>query len=186
MRRMAASCGALLPMLVLAAPALAKPLAHERWEWPVYDAWSDCGPAYVTEGTWVQDLLYKEARGDGPPLITWHYDSELVTRNPRNGKYVTESFKGIWKDLKGWPVEGTIYHFVAQQTGGSYTLVDSDGKQVLKDRGLLRLEFDADVGPDPADPLDNSGIINDVLLALHGPHQSWDVDYCEILDDLIG
>lgn len=186
MKRMAALAGALLLVLLMVGPAAAKPLAHERYAWTDSCTWDDCGPTYATEGTWAQTVLYKEARQDGPPMITWRYDWEAVTRNPDNDKSVTEYGKGMWKDLRAWPVEGTVYHSVTQQVGATYTLETADGTKIVMDNGLARFEFYADPGPDPADPSDDFFVTHPMVVAAHGLHQSWDVDFCTLVNELLG
>ena len=40
--------------------------------------------------------------------------------------------------------------------------------------------------PDPADPDDNFFVTDPMVVAAHGLHQSWDVDFCTLVNDLLG
>ena len=96
----------------------------------------------------------------------------------------------MYRDLKITNVEGTIYTFVAQETGRPYSLTDMDGNKVFFDRGRLLTTFQVDTKGD--DDLSNDEFIEGswALLAENGSHPGFffdfDGDLCDIVNDLLG
>jgi hypothetical protein len=186
MRRLTIILTALLLTLALAVPAAAaKPIAREHYEGSVSGIWDDCLPGIEFEGSWHGNYLYKA--GD-PPFVQDNYEWDWVNRNPANDKYFTEHGQGLYKDLKATHLYGTVYHFVAQESGSIYTIETADGTKVLFDRGLLRYEFDADTKGDLI--LENNEYVGDVTIAAdRGVHQfvyMTPEEYCALVVDLLG
>jgi hypothetical protein len=190
LRRIALVTGAILALGVVAVgPVAAEPLVWERYEGSESGTWSDCGPTYEFEGTWSGLFTIKPGRGGNPtPYLTDNYEWDWVNRNPANGKWFTEHGNGQYKDVKITHLEGTIYRFVAQESGSPFTIVTSDGRKISVDRGLLRVQFDVDTKGD--DDLENDEFIEgtDQLLGDHGSHAQWhrtQEEYCAIVNELL-
>ena len=85
-------------------------------------------------------------------------------------------------------VEGTVYTFVAQETGRPYSLTTMDGTQLFVDRGRLLTTFQVDTHGD--DDLSNDEFIEGswALLDENGSHPGFffEGDFCEIVQDLLG
>ena len=83
-------------------------------------------------------------------------------------------------------MEGTVYSFVANESGQPFVVRDSAGNVVLRDRGLLRTTFQVDTLGDT--DLDNDVFIEDSfeLLRDAGSHPGFFIDFCEIMVDVIG
>ena len=84
-------------------------------------------------------------------------------------------------------MEGTIYTFVAQETGRPYSLTAMDGTKVLVDRGRLLTTFQVDTKGD--DDLSNDEFVEGSfeLLAENGSHPGFFLeDYCAVVQELIG
>jgi len=174
---------------VAAAPVAGGTLEHEHYEGSDAGEWSDCGPTYEFEGSWSGLFTLKAGRaGDPTPYLTDNYEWDWINRNPENGKWFAEHGNGQYKDVKITNLGGTIYRFVAQESGSPYTIVTSDGQRISVDMGLLRYQFDVDTKGDS--DLENDEFIegSDVLLADHGSHPQWhrtQDEYCAIVNDLL-
>jgi hypothetical protein len=126
--------------------------------------------------------------GDPTPYLFDNYEWHVVTTNPANGKWFREDGNGLYRDLHITNVEGTVYTFVAQETGRPYSLTAMDGTKVFVDRGRLLTTFQVDTQGD--DDLGNDVFIEGswMLLDENGSHPGFffDGDFCEIIQDLIG
>jgi len=188
-RRLALTVSAALALVAVAGPVAAKPLVHERYEGSDAGEWSDCGPTYEFEGEWSGLFTLKSGRaGDPTPYLTDNYEWDWINRNPANGKWFTEHGNGLYKDLQITNLHGTVYRFIAQESGSPFTIVTSDGRKISMDRGLLRVQFDVDTLGD-AD-LDNDIFVegSDSLIADHGGHPQWHrtgEEYCAIVNELL-
>ena len=189
-RRSALIVSAALVLTALAfAPAAAGSLVREHYEDSDAGEWSDCGYTYEFEGHWEGWFSLKAGHaGDPTPYLTDNYEWDWVNRNPANGKWFTEHGNGQYKDVRITNIGGTVYRFVAQESGSPFTIVSSDGRKISMDRGLLRVTFVVDTLGD-AD-LDNDVFVegSDELLGDHGSHPQWhrtQEEYCEIVNSLL-
>ena len=126
--------------------------------------------------------------GDPTPYLFDNYDWYAVHTNPDNGKWFREEGNGLYRDLHITNVEGTIYTFVAQETGRPYALTAMDGTKEFFDRGRLLTTFQVDTKGD--DDLSNDEFIEGSwsLLAENGSHEAFfaEFDWCELVNRLIG
>ena len=125
--------------------------------------------------------------GDPTPYLFDNYEWHAISTNPANGKWFREDGNGLYRDLHITNVEGTIYTFVAQETGRPYSLTAMDGTKVLVDRGRLLTTFQVDTKGD--DDLSNDVEVEGswALLAENGSHPGFFLeDYCAVVQDLIG
>ena len=189
-RRLAIATSVVLASIAIAAaPVSAGTLAHEHYSGSDAGTWSDCGPTYEFEGRWEGLFILKPGRaGDPTPYLTDNYEWHWINRNPENGKWFSERGQGQYKDVKITNLSGTVYRFIAQESGSPYTITTSDGEKISMDRGLLRYQFDVDTLGD--DDLDNDIFIegSDSLIADHGSHAQWHrtfEEYCDIVNDLL-
>ena len=189
-RRMALIVSAALAVAAMvAAPATAGSLAHERYEGSDAGTWSGCGPTYEFEGRWSGLFTLKAGHaGDPTPYLTDNYEWHWINRNPANGKWFTEAGQAQYKDVMITNLHDTVYRFIAQNSGSPYTITTSDGRKFVMDRGLLRYQFDVDTQGD--DNLDNDVFLegSDSLIADHGSHPVWHMtgdDYCDVVNELL-
>jgi hypothetical protein len=148
-----------------------------------------CGPTVVgTSDNTGQFRLKKGRQGDPTPYYFDNYEWHTISTNPANGKWFREDGQGIYRDLHITKVEGTVYTFVAQETGRPYSLTDMHGNRVFFDRGRLLTTFQVDTKGD--DDLSNDEFIEDSwqLLSENGSHPGFffDGDFCDIVRDLLG
>ena len=125
--------------------------------------------------------------GDPTPYLFDNYEWHAISTNPANGKWFREDGNGLYRDLHITNVEGTVYTFVAQETGRPYSLTAMDGTKVLVDRGRLLTTFQVDTKGD--DDLSNDEEVEGswALLAENGSHPGFFLeDYCAVVQELIG
>ena len=82
-------------------------------------------------------------------------------------------------------MEGTVYDFVAHESGQPFVIRDMDGNVILRDRGNLVHMFTVDTQGD-------SDLENDVFIegsfsfVDHGAHPGFTFDFCAMLTEQIG
>jgi len=149
----------------------------------------DCAfPVSVSVQGNGQFRLRPDRHGDATPYYFDNYEWHTVTTNPANGKWFREDGNGLYRDLHITNVSGTVYTFVAQETGRPYSLTTMDGEKIFVDRGRLLTTFQVDTKGD--DDLSNDEFIEGswALLDENGSHPGFffDGDFCEIIQDLLG
>ena len=151
--------------------------------------YTDCG--FTVNGTVTGSGMFRlrpGRHGDATPYVFDNYEWHIVSTNPANGKWFREDGNGLYRDLHITNVSGTVYTFVAQETGRPYSLTAMDGTKVVVDRGRLLTTFQVDTHGD--DDLSNDEFIEGswALLDENGSHPGFffDGDFCGIVQDLIG
>jgi hypothetical protein len=179
----------ILLLVTLAAPAYAKPLEQEHYSGTDAGSFQDCGLTIEYEVSFRGLFKLKSGRGGDPtPYLSDDYDWEGIQRNPANGKWFSERGNGAYKDLRITNLHGTVYRFVAQESGSPWRIQTSDGRTVVKDRGLLRYQFDVDTQGD-ADLSNDVFLDGPSLIADHGSHPLFHMtseEFCELVNDLLG
>jgi hypothetical protein len=169
-------------LFVLAAPAAARPIEREKYSGTDSFDFDDCGFVIHDEVTFKGVFMLKAPKAPGaPPRYFDNYEvHEILTAN---GRTLYVDHNGLYKDLKIRHVEGTIYEFIAIETGHPFTVRDSDGNVLIHDRGNLVRTFQVDTKGDS--DLDNDEFIEGSfsILADHGRHPGFYIDFCEVASD---
>ncbi len=169
--------------------AITRSSNEAHYSWVDFFTYDDCGLTVEATAEGSGSFRLRPGKhGDPTPYLFDNYEYRVVHTNPDNGKWFVEEGQGMYRDLKITNVEGTIYTFVAQETGRPYSLTDMDGNKVFFDRGRLLTTFQVDTKGD--DDLSNDEFIEGswALLAENGSHPGFffDGDFCEIVNDLLG
>jgi hypothetical protein len=171
-----------LAALVFAAPVQAAPLERENYSGTDSFDFDDCGFTIHEEVTFEGVFMLKAPKnaGDPPRYFDNYYVVETLTAN---GKVMTITHQGLYKDLQISQVSGTIYQFTAQEAGRPFVVRDGAGNVLVRDQGLLRTTFQDDTKGDT--DLDNDEFIEGSfeLLADHGSHPGFYMDFCEMVSD---
>ena len=176
----------LIPVVALVAMALAGPAQAAPLEWEHYSGtdsydFADCGfvihDDVVFEGVF---MLKAPTTAGAPPRYFDNY--HVIETLSANGRTATIEHQGLYKDLKITQVEGTIYEFVAIESGQPFTVRDADGNVLLRDRGVLVYTFQVDTKGDT--DLDNDEFIDGTNSVLKdaGAHPGFYIDFCEQAD----
>jgi hypothetical protein len=167
----------LLAALAIAVPVEAAPLEREHYSGTDSFDFADCGFVIHDEITFEGVFMLKQPRSDGsPPYYFDNYNShETLTAN---GRTLTIDHQGLYKDLKITQVSGTVYQFVAMESGQPFVVRDGDGNILFRDRGLLVTTFQVDTRGD-------TDLSNDIfiegswsLLRDAGSHPAFYFDFC--------
>lgn len=174
-------------ILVLPAAAAAEPLEREHYAGEDSDTFTDteCGAPITIDYTVEYSGLFmlKEGRrGDPTPYLSDNYFAVETYTNVANGKTMTFTHQGLYKDVRVEHVEGTVYLFTAMEVGRPVVVSGPDGKTLISDRGRIEVQFLVDTVGD--DDLDNDVWIADVDSSVAGPHPIWfgEADFCDALD----
>jgi hypothetical protein len=106
-----------------------------------------------------------------------------IWTNRATGKWFAIEGHSTYNETKAVLVEGNVYKFTAIESGQPFTIVDSNGSTVVRDRGSIRQVYTFDTLGD-GQP---GGVTVDVLeTSVHGPHPGFadDFPFCEIAADL--
>ncbi len=173
--------------MVGAGGASAKPLVHEHYSGTDAFSFDNCGIPIDAVGTFSGLFILKDGRGGDPtPYVLDNYDATTVYTNSDTGSWFTISGNGLYKDVRLTQVNGTIYRLDAMEVGRPFRVQDSQGNQVLVDRGrllytaLLDTHGDADLSNDTF----FEGTFE--VLADSGAHPGFYTDFCDLATSLIG
>lgn len=179
------ACGVLALAFTMALPAQAAPLERENYSGSDSFDFDDCGPLIHEEVTFEGVFMLKAPTKPGaPPRYFDNYEvHEVLTAN---GRTMTIDHQGLYKDLHATLISGTTYRFVAMESGQPFVARDETGAILFRDHGLLKTTFVDDTKGD--NDLDNDVFIEGSfeLLADHGDHPAFYVDFCEVLADYFG
>lgn len=168
--------------MTLPVAAQAAPLEREHYSGSESFEFDDCGFTVHGEVTFEGTFMLKAPRADGaPPYLFDNYEAhETLTAN---GRTLTIDHQGLYKDLRITLVEGTVYQFVAMEAGQPFVMRDGDGNILFRDRGVLKSTFQVDTQGDL--DLENDVFIEGSfeLLADHGRHPGFYIDFCQVLED---
>jgi hypothetical protein len=168
--------------LALAGPAQAAPLEREHYSGTDTFDFDDCGFAIHDVVEFEGVFMLKAPRADGaPPYYFDNYNNvETLTAN---GRTLTISHSGLYKDLRITQVSGTIYQFTAIETGQPFVIRDGAGNVLMRDRGALFTTFQVDTMGDT--DLDNDVFIDGSwsLLRDAGSHPGFYFDFCAFMTD---
>ena len=163
--------------LAFAGSVQAAPIEREHYSGTDSFDFDDCGFVIHDEVVFDGVFMLKAPRADGaPPFYFDNYHSvETLTAN---GRTATIEHQGLYKDLRITHVEGTIYQFVAMEAGRPFTVIDSDGNVLIRDRGVLMVTFQVDTMGDS--DLENDEFIEGSwsLLKDAGSHPGFYIDFC--------
>ena len=163
--------------------AQAAPLEREHYSGSESRNFNDCGFTVHEEVTFEGTFILKAPRGGGgaPPYVLDNYEAHQTFT--ANGRTLTIDHQGLYKDLHITLVEGTVYQFVTMEAGQPFVVRDGDGNILIRDRGVIKSTFQVDTQGDT--DLDNDVFIEDSfeLLADHGRHPGFYIDFCELLED---
>jgi hypothetical protein len=180
---------ALLGVLVcaLAAPAQAqRPYENLHFTGDFVSTGSECGmPVRYELDFRIHVLTRVVPDSDGQAFFGMeNFRSTEVVTNTVTGRWMVVDRAGSSKEIEATHLGGTIWAFDLQQTGSLYTLRDSTGKVVLRDRGRLTLRGVFDT---LGDSRPGGIILSEEVLGMSGQFPGFDeAAACEVITRLIG
>ena len=189
--RVAAVLTTVIAVTVLVSPVAAAPLEREHYSFEDSDTFTvtDCGDPitidWTVTGSGVFMLKDRKPGGPTPPYYFDNYSSVETYTNVANDKTATVKHQGLYRDVQIKLVEGTVYRFIAMDSGRPIVVMGPNGERLVADRGGIRFTF-------LVDTLGDADLSNDVFIEdvsdpkVSGPHPVFvgDVDFCDLLDVL--
>ena len=88
----------------------------------------------------------------------------------------------VFNETKAIPLGGNRFEFTAVEAGRPFTLYDSAGRVVARDRGSIHHHAVFDTG---GDDVIGATLVEELEPEVHGPHPGFD-DFCGLVGGLIG
>jgi hypothetical protein len=175
-----------LPIVIALGPSIgahAAPVEREHYSETASYTDASCGFDIEVNATYTGTRMLKAPRGEGtPPYVFDNYEAhEVLTAN---GRTLIADHQGLYTNVKITHVEGTVYQYVAMEAGQPFTIRDSDGHVLYRDRGAIKTTFQFDTKGD-ADPANDDFIDGSFrTTAINGPHPLWVMgDLCPLYED---
>jgi len=173
--------GALLALTLAAGPVGASVIQREHYSGDYADSFDDCGFWIDVSGDFEGVVHYRVGKGDLTTAFFVHDNfsfQETWTRRD-TGDTFTLGGNGIFQETRATHVEGTIFEFTSIVAGQPFIVRDSDGNVILRDRGVVTqvIQFDT-----LGDDVPGGAFIADVSFSVSGPHPSFELDLCTLLD----
>ncbi len=169
---------------LLAAAAGAKVFERGRYSDTYSDTFSDCGFPIQLEGTVSGQYRFRQGSGKTASAFflrdTFRFRD--VYTNTETGEWFVVTGHGTFNEVKATRVEGSVFKFVQIQSGQPFTVYNSDGELVLRDRGVIRFTILFDTR---GDAVPGGDFIEEIDVRVNGPHPGF-TDFCEIATPLIG
>ena len=180
-RALISAVGATLIAATAAGPVGATVVLRDRYSDDYAFSFDDCGFWIDVSGTANGTAQFRVGKGDLATAFFLHDNfSFLETWTRRDtGDSFTLGGNGLFQETRATHVEGTIFEFTSVVAGQPFTVWDSDGNVLLRDRGVVRqvLQFDT-----LGDDVPGGEFVADVSFSVHGPHPGLDFDPCALLD----
>ena len=178
-RRLAAICGGLLVALMWISPASATVGFKEHYS-NDYAFSYDCGATTIEVTGHAEGVAHiRVGKGDFETAFFAHdnYSFTETHTNP-DGDFLVITGNALFQETRATHVAGTIFTFTAVVTGQPFTVYDSSGTLLVRDRGAIRetILFDT-LGDDTP----SGDFIDSLSFDVAGPHDGLGFDTCSIL-----
>jgi hypothetical protein len=172
---------ALLALPLAAGPVGATVILRDHYSDDYGFSFDDCGFWMDVSGHAEGTAHFRVGKGDLTTAFFSHNNysvRETWTRRD-TGDFFTIAANGLFQETKATPVGGTIFEFTSVNAGQPFTVTDSDGNVVVRDRGVIRqvIQFDT-----LGDNVPGGEFVVDVSFSVSGPHPGLDLDLCTLLD----
>jgi len=160
-----------------AAPAAATVTDRFRFTAPYDFVNWDCGYPMQVIGVESHVVVVRsDKKLDGHVFVTDNYEFK-ETRTAADGRWFGVTGNGLAKDLKAKSVGGSVYEFSFINTGQPFTITDSSGAIVSRDRGYFSFNYSVDFA---------DGTFTFLGIRLSGPHPSFNIETCKAVAPLVG
>jgi hypothetical protein len=179
-RSVLAVVGATLLTVSLAIPAGAATIGREHYTDDYAFSFDDCGFWVDVTGHAEGTAHLRVGKGDQESAFFLHNNyavTETWTRRD-TGEWFTIEANGLFQETTAVHIEGTVFEFTSVNAGQPFTLTDSDGNVVYRDRGVIRevLQFDT-----LGDDVPGGEFVADIDFSVRGPHPGLAFDPCALL-----
>jgi hypothetical protein len=179
-RLVAALTGVALALTLVAGQASATMFSRERYSFDYEFTFTDCGYTMDVVGHREGILQIRTGKGKFASAFFAHDNYQFTEVGTRRdtGDFITLSANGLFQETKAIHVSGTIFDFRSINAGQPFTIRDSDGNVVSRDRGVIKevLRFDT-LGDDAP----GGEFIEEISFSFAGPHPGFELDLCPLL-----
>ena len=147
-------------------------------------SYDDCGFPVDVEGTASGHFRVRAGKGKTATafFVNDNYSYRETHTNADTGEFVTIVGNAVFNEIKATPLGGNLFEFEAVEAGRPFTLYDSAGHVVARDRGSIHHHAIFDTHGDNVPGGRRCGLLRAVV---HGPHPGFD-DFCGLVGGLIG
>jgi hypothetical protein len=168
-----------------AVPAAATVIGQEHYSGTDSFSFDDCGFTLEVQSEFFGHALLRVDKTGQAFLVKdkfWYRD---VVTNPETGRWFVVQGNGLFHEIKATQISGTVYEFEAIEAGQPFAIVDSAGRVVVRDRGVIRHTYLFDT---LGDSMPGGEFIEETGTVVHGPHPGFadDFPFCEIAAELTG
>lgn len=182
-RRLVAPLVAIAALVLGSGAARATVIGQQHYSGSDSFSFDDCGFTLDVQSEWQGQARIRVVDGQAF-LVKDKYSFRDVVTNAETGKWFVVRASGLYNEIKGTQVSGTVYEFVAIEAGQPFVIEDSAGNVVLRDRGVIRFTFLFDT---LGDGTPGGIFIEEVSAVVHGPHPGFgDFPFCEVAAELTG
>lgn len=147
-----------------------------------------CGMTVRHEFSFVDRVQARVGKGNLESAFFGHdnYSAHEVFTNLATGRSMTVDANGIMHDVKATLVSGTIFRFTTINAGQPFVVRDTNGRVVLRDRGVIRETYLFDT---EGDDVPGGIFIAPISTRVAGPHPGFELtedEFCALAQDLIG
>jgi hypothetical protein len=160
-------------------------IGKEHYSGTDSDSFDDCGFTLDVEVTFHGVASLRVLKGGQAFLARDNFSYVETYTNPETGGWFVIRGNALFHETKGTRVGGDVYKFVQLESGQPFTVVDSDGNVVIRDRGNIRRTILFDTLGDGVP----GGIeLEELDLRISGPHPGFgdEFDFCAVAADLTG
>jgi hypothetical protein len=147
-----------------------------------------CGIALVRDSTFSGSFrlrVDKQSLGQAFFQRT-SFEFRDVFTNPANGRSMTFEGKSLSNEITATQVAGDVYAFTVVEAGQPFTVRDSTGGIVLRDRGVIRHRVLFDT---LGDGTPGGVTLDDEIVGVGGPHpglEQSEEEFCAMVAALVG
>jgi hypothetical protein len=140
--------GAVVLAAVLAAPAHST--IRERGTVVNEEFSYDCGSTIQVHEVWNGAYRLREGKreSEGAFLLLDRGEATVTFTHTETGEWYRVQLDGTFNEVKARRVEGSILEFRVVEAGQRFTVYDSAGNVVMRDRGAIKYRFLFDTGGD--------------------------------------
>jgi hypothetical protein len=175
-------------LTIAAPPASAAPIDSGSFDFTDSSTFDDCGYEIREDshayGVYTTSQGTKKTGGEFF-RFRQRIAYEGTFTNVATGAYFTEEWHTNWREMPATLVAGSdsVVTYQTKESGVWDTIRDSSGKVRYRSAGNLVWSYVFDTGGDGAP---GGEFISDEFIRTSGNWQTFDVDFCDIADELIG
>jgi hypothetical protein len=180
-RTVSAFAAALLTLAAAAAPVSATTFERDRYSFDYSFSFADCGFWIDVSGHTQGAFHTRVGKGELTSAFFAHDNFEYAETWTRRdtGDFFTVTGNGLFQETRALHIEGTIFQFSSVNAGQPFTVRDSEGMIILRDRGVVKetILFDT-----LGDGTPGGEFISQVSFSIAGPHPGFvEFDPCALL-----